>query len=110
MSDAPAESALPPANPLTPLLAQSHRRKGKVARKPKEIRDRINQLLLDGVPYLDIIARLGDDASDLNEDNLSNWRAGGYQEWLREQDRRDEQNARKERAEDLAAEHGSKIH
>jgi hypothetical protein len=106
----PIKPELPVSNPLTPLIGPGNRRKGKVARKTKEVRNRINHMLLDGSPYLDIIAKLGDDGKDLNEDNLTNWRSGGYQEWLREEDRREMQNAKKERTEDLASDRGSKIH
>jgi hypothetical protein len=105
-----SDSELPISNPLTPLISPGNRRKGKVARKPKEVRERINQMLLDGISYIDLIAALGDDGKDLNDENIGRWQRGGYQEWLREQDRREDQNVRKERAEDLASEHGSKIH
>jgi hypothetical protein len=110
METPPPASDLPISNPLTPLISPGNRRTGKIARKPKEVRDRINHMLLDGVSYLDIIAALGDDGKDLNEDNLSRWRTGGYQEWLREQDRIADQERKRERASDLATERGSKIH
>jgi hypothetical protein len=67
-------------------------------------------MLLDGVPYADIVTSLGDDGKDLNEDNLCNWRAGGYQEWLRELDRVEAQKARNEAASDYACKNGSTIH
>jgi len=41
----------------TPLLA-TRARCGKVARLPKEIRDQINEMLLDGVPHHQIIQKL----------------------------------------------------
>lgn len=74
MSDAPEPQ--PPKEP--------ERRRGKVARLPKSIRDQINVMIQDGVPYLQIIERTGPPAAHLNEDNLSNWKAGGYKDWLRE--------------------------
>src|SRR5436190_20564233 len=101
---------LPESNPFTGLISPGNRRKGKVARKPKEIHDRINQMLLDGVPYADIVTNLGDDGKDLNDDNLGRWRTGGYQEWLRDQERVEAQKAKTEKMFDLACEHGSKIH
>src|SRR4051812_24499811 len=106
----PDQSPLPESNPFTGLLAPGNRRKGRVARKPKEIRDRLNQMLLDGLPYADIISSLGEDGKDLNEDNLRRWRTGGYQEWLQNLDRIDRQNARTEKTFDLACERGSRIH
>jgi hypothetical protein len=63
----------------------SSRRNGKVARLPAAIRDQINHLMDDGVPYKVIIEKLGPAARHLNEDNLSNWRLGGYQDYLKAQ-------------------------
>src|SRR6266700_5861447 len=59
------------------------RRNGKVARLPSPLREQINQMLDDGVPYKAIIQKLGEPGKHLNEDNLSNWRLGGYQDYLR---------------------------
>src|SRR6266571_4677076 len=58
------------------------RRNGKVARLPAALRDQINHMLDDGVPYKSIIERLGEAGKHLNEDNISNWRLGGYQDYL----------------------------
>jgi hypothetical protein len=41
-------------------------------------------MILDGVEYRDIIQRLSPDTQDLSEKNLSNWKSGGYLDWLRE--------------------------
>jgi len=68
-------------------LATGHRRNGKVAKKPKAVRDQINHWLTDGLTYSSIIEKLGDDGKDLNEENLSNWKEGGYNDWLKEQQR-----------------------
>jgi hypothetical protein len=59
------------------------RRNGKVARLPQALRDKINLMLDDGIPYKTIIERLGPPAQHLTEDNLSNWRLGGYQDYLK---------------------------
>ena len=59
------------------------RRKGKVARLPKSARDKINVMLQDGLPYFEIIQRLGPEGAGLTEKNLSNWKSGGYLDWLR---------------------------
>src|SRR4051812_44355977 len=61
------------------------RRNGKVARLPHATRLVINRMLDDGIMYKDIIARLGDPGADLTVHNLSNWRMGGYQDYLNEQ-------------------------
>jgi len=61
-----------------------NRRKGKVARLPKALRDKINTMILDGVPYLAIIQGLSPDTDGLSESNLSNWKNGGYRDWLQQ--------------------------
>ena len=61
------------------------RRNGKVARLPAALRDQVNRGLDEGLPYKTIIASLGPAGQHLNEDNLSNWRLGGYQDYLKAQ-------------------------
>jgi hypothetical protein len=60
------------------------RRNGKVARLPKPVRDRINQMLHDGKTYQEIIEQLKPDTEGLNEENMSNWKQGGYHDWINE--------------------------
>src|SRR4051812_5505832 len=62
-----------------------HPRNGKVARLPEPIRNRINQMLENGLPYRVIIRNLAETESlpyPLSEMNLSNWFQGGYQDYL----------------------------
>jgi hypothetical protein len=73
-------------------------RKGKIARCPLAIREEVNRRLLNGDSGPKILAWLNSDESVLRvldehfseepvtPQNLSEWRQGGYQEWL---DRRD---------------------
>ena len=61
------------------------RRNGKVARLPFALRDQINRMIDDGVPYQTIIKNLGDAGKHLSEQNLSMWRKGGFQESARNQ-------------------------
>jgi hypothetical protein len=61
------------------------RRNGNVARLPKAVRDRVNLMILDGVPYGEIIEQLGEDGVGLDISNLSRWKDGGHQDWLVEQ-------------------------
>jgi len=79
------------------------RRNGKVARLPKAVRDRINVMIQDGVTYLKIIERLGAEGEGLNEDNLSNWKQGGYQDWLREIQLAETMRAKHELAHEIVA-------
>ena len=70
------------ARQLDACRSQS-RRRGKVARLPATTRDHINRMMDDGIPYKAIIQALGPSGRHLSEQNLSNWRLGGYQDHLR---------------------------
>jgi hypothetical protein len=69
-------------NGVHPGFGTGRRPNGKVGRLPKTLRDQLNQMILDGVSYPDIIARLGDAGKDLKPDNISQWKKRGYQDWL----------------------------
>lgn len=88
---APTPSTTPPTQESGPT---SHRRNGKVARLPKELRELVNSMLEDGIPYDRICLKLADHGHHLNPDNLSRWHAGGFQDWLKEQSWMDELRAR----------------
>ena len=72
-------------------------RRGKIARLPNDIRDLLNQRLLDGqsasiiLPWLNNLPPVKDllaaqfAGAPVTAQNLSNWRTGGYQHWLRDQ-------------------------
>lgn len=77
------------------------RRKGKVAQLPKELRDKINSLLLDGLTYRRIIEALGEDGKDLDEDNIRRWYNGGHQDFLRSLARNEALQSTREAAVDL---------
>jgi hypothetical protein len=80
--------------PSMPPLVCTHRSKGKIARLPKGTRDEINFMIRDGVPYPAIIEKLKERAQpewlSISEQNLSNWKNGGHQHWLREQEWRED--------------------
>jgi hypothetical protein len=59
-----------------------HRRTGKVARLARAVRERVNHMLDDGVPYDTIIQKLGKHGKHLTVDNLSEWKQGGHRDWL----------------------------
>src|SRR5262245_18670245 len=94
-----------PAPPhLTDPDGPARRSRSKISRLPKTVRDQLNLLILDGIPYAEIPARLGDIAKDINEDNLSTWKTGGHQEWLKEQQRVEDCRISQELTLDLAME------
>ena len=80
------------------------RRNGKVARLPEGLRQQVNRMIDDGLPYKVIIQKLGQAGKHLNEDNLSNWRLGGYQDYLKAQALQDRARTQTEAAADLVRE------
>jgi hypothetical protein len=82
-----SNETFPPAHdPLRILrFAFKRRRRGKISQLPEAAREQINLMIQDGVPYAEIIARLGEVGKGLNEDNLSRWRKTNYQDWLNDQ-------------------------
>ena len=73
-------------------------RNGKIARLPRDIRAQLNTRLQDGaegrqtlrwlnsLPEVRKILAQFFDGRPVNEQNLSDWRQGGYEEWLTHQD------------------------
>src|SRR5882672_9430465 len=60
-------------------------RNGNIARLPKAVRDKLNLMLLDGVPYKQIIAELGDAGEGLKENHITTWKTkGGFDQWQKE--------------------------
>lgn len=98
-------------------------RKGKVARLPKAERDIVNLMLLDGATAERVIARLvadgfgaewlakeGFEDGGWNEQNISNWREGGYAEWLKQNERLEQMKLQRESALELVRDNeGSKV-
>jgi hypothetical protein len=93
-----------------PLQAKSEitgrTRVGKVARLPKASRDKLNTMMLDGVPYLRIIEAFATEAPGLTEVNLSHWKTGGYLDWLRNMQITEAIKAKHELANDIVANAG----
>src|SRR5262249_17371770 len=90
MNQTPSPAAAP--NPVS-----THRPRGKIARLPKKIRDLLNQMIQDGVPYKDIKEQLGEHGAALTEDNISEWKTrGSYEPWVAEQFWYEEMRARLE--------------
>ena len=93
-------------------------RNGKIARLPKAIRERLNQQILDGVPGKDLVRWLNGinevvdilvqqfNTDRITEQNLSEWKQGGYQDWLKHQERRDWVRRLSDEAEDVAEDSG----
>jgi len=88
-------------------------RTGKIARLPRHLRESLNIQLADGKPAKQILAWLNEldtvknlmeiefNSRPISEQNLSEWKNGGYQDWLRHQEAMDWMQARREEAGEL---------
>lgn len=72
-------------------------RTGKIARAPYEIRKAVNEMLRNGHTAKAVIALLdGAGIKGVSEQNVTNWREGGYQDFLNEQTRLEEMKFKRE--------------
>lgn len=88
-------------------------RQGKIARLPKTVRDQLNLRLDDGEPGKQLAEWLNElpetkemlaemfGGRPINEQNLTEWKQGGYQDWLRDEETRERVQRLAERAQDL---------
>jgi hypothetical protein len=93
-------------------------RTGKIARLPQAIRQRLNERLADGEPQHLLVAWLNEHAvvrerlerfhggRFITEQNLSDWKAGGFRDWERHQESRGMLREFLHEAEELNAELG----
>jgi len=91
----------------------STQRNGKIARLPKSIRDQLGTQIEDGWSGQKSVTWLNEqpdvqpvlqeyfNGRHITEQNLSEWKAGGHQEWLRRQEAIDLVRSLKEHARDL---------
>lgn len=87
-------------------------RTGKIARAPFEVRTRVNEMLRDGATAGAVIKFLeSKDIFAVSEMNVTNWRQGGHQDWLSEQARLSDMQAKREFALEIVKQNeGSKLH
>jgi hypothetical protein len=98
-------------------------RTGKIARLPKTLRDAVNMALQDGATANAVIAIVttaktngatNGDGSEIeipNDQNITNWRDGGFADWEKENKRLDDMRMKREFALRVVTENeGGKIH
>jgi len=90
-----------PSSPKPEILNTGPPRNGKIAKLPRELRDLLNQMLADGATGAVIIDKLAERGISLNHENISNWKHGGYQDWVLEQEWIAESNLQRESASEL---------
>ena len=61
------------SNLQIPAADTPRRSRSKIAVLPKEQRDAINNLLLDGASYSSVINRMAEQGISLNSENVSKW-------------------------------------
>jgi len=76
-------------------------RTGKIARLPREIREQLNRRLSDGekgrklvrwlnsLPSVQAVLKAEFAGRPINETNLTEWKLGGYRDWLNQQEARE---------------------
>ena len=91
-------------------------RKGKIARLSRTIREQLNERLDDGqpgsviLPWLNALPEVAAiltqhfDSQPVNDQNLSDWRLGGFQDWLAAKEERNRIRALSEYAAELTSE------
>lgn len=93
-------------------------RNGKIARLPKTIRQELNHRLDNGaqapelLPWLNALPEVQSVLAEffnnqpISKHNISDWRRGGYQDWLRHQERRQWVQRSAEEGDELAVDQG----
>jgi hypothetical protein len=73
-------------------------RTGKIARLPRDLRNQLNRRIADGEPGIRLVEWLNGlpdtqrvlatdfNGREINEQNLSEWKSGGHQDWLARQE------------------------
>ncbi len=97
------------------MIHKTHR--GKIGRLSRKLREELNHRLEDGTP--DVLAWLNAlpeaqamlaaqfESTSINAQNLSNWRQGGYLDWLQQQEQRELVRELAGDAQELGAEAGN---
>ncbi len=99
---APAQRPASDLNLAPALDSSPPRGNGKIPHLPEEQRALINQMLDDGATYETIIHKLSEQGVSLNGANLTGWFHGGYQEHLRNRERREQLTTVQQQLLDLA--------
>jgi hypothetical protein len=81
------------------------KRRSKISRLPKAIREELNLMIEEGASYQEIIDWLASKGHpDFNENNLFKWRQGGYQDWRLDHERKEEAKALRQWSRAIAVE------
>jgi hypothetical protein len=82
--------------------------RGKIGRAPYEVRNTVNRMLRDNMTAEAIQGFLAAKGIEgVSSQNISSWKANGYQKWLRDQERIERMQATVEYAQRLVSETGA---
>jgi len=76
-------------SPSLVMSVTPHRRTGKIARLPAKLRQKVNLMLHNACPYSAVVEFLATKGYDVDDDNVGAWFKGGFQDWLRAEERAD---------------------
>jgi Protein of unknown function (DUF3486) len=101
--ETPSPETVPAQQPAaeSEILNTGPPRNGKIAKLPRELRDLLNQMLADGATSALIIEKFAERGISLNHQNISNWKHGGFLDWVLEQECLAEMKLQREYASDL---------
>jgi hypothetical protein len=100
--------------------AGSGSRTGKIARLPRAVRNELNQRLLDGEPGTGLVRWLNElpeakaalqrdfGGRPINEQNLSDWKQGGFRDWVAKTEAEELLNDTLAEGRELTREHGTR--
>ena len=89
----PPEATAPPPGDPQPAPAAEEKKQtrngnGNIARLSVPLRDQVGVMVLDGVPYAEIIASLGEAGEGIRPVHITNWKSGTFGDWLQDYERR----------------------
>ena len=61
------------------------RPRSKISKLPKAVHQKLNELLVEGLTYRQVLEELGPDAAHINETDMSRWMGDGHAEWKQTQ-------------------------
>ena len=93
--------ASPPAELAPEEQKQRNTGRGNISHLPLAIRDKVGAMVLDAVPYADIITSLGDAGKGLVPHHITTWKAGTFKLWLQDYERRLAVTEKNQAAQDL---------
>ena len=91
----------PPADLAPEEQKQRNTGRGHISHLPLVLRDKVGAMVLDGVPYAEIITSLGEAGQGLVPHHITTWKSGTFRYWQRDYERRQAMVEKHQLAQDL---------